>query len=42
MGMLLYIVIVSPSYFAQKNQWAFVDMFAVVFLLALISSILVI
>lgn len=42
MVMLLYTVIVSPGYFAQKGQWTFVSMFAVVFLLALVSSILVI
>jgi len=42
MGMLLYTVIVSPGYFAQKSQWAFVSMFLVVFLLALVSIILVI
>jgi hypothetical protein len=36
-GMLLYTVIVSPGYFAQKGQWAFVAMFAVVLLLALVS-----
>jgi hypothetical protein len=41
-GMLLYTVIVSPGYFAQKGQWAFVGMFAVVLLLALIGVALVI
>ena len=34
-GMLLYTVIVSPGYFAEKGQWAFVGMFAVLLLLAL-------
>ena len=34
-GMLLYSVIVSPGYFAQLGQWAFVVMFAVLFALAL-------
>ncbi len=42
MGMLLYTVIVSPGYFAEKGQWAFVGMFAVVLLLALVSIVLVI
>ena len=42
MGMLLYTVIVSPGYFAQKGQWAFVGMFAVVLLLALVSIVLII
>jgi peptidoglycan/LPS O-acetylase OafA/YrhL len=41
-GMLLYTVIVSPGYFAEKGQWAFVGMFAVVLLLALVSIVLVI
>lgn len=41
-GMLLYTVIVSPGYFAQKGQWAFVGMFAVVLVLALISVALVV
>ena len=42
MGMLLYTVIVSPGYFAEKGQWAFVGMFAVIVLLALVSIVLVI
>lgn len=42
MGMLLYAVIVSPGYFAEKGQWAFVGMFAVVLLLALVSIVLAI
>lgn len=37
MGMLLYTVIVSPGYFAQKGQWAYVVMFAVLLVLALVS-----
>jgi hypothetical protein len=41
-GMLLYTVIVSPGYFAEKGQWAFVGMFAVVLLLALVSIVLVV
>ena len=34
-GMLLYSVIVSPGYFAQQGQWAFVGMFGVLLSLAL-------
>ena len=41
-GMLLYTVIVSPGYFAEKGQWAFVGMFAVVLVLALVSIVLVV
>ena len=41
-GMLLYTVIVSPGYFAEKGQWAFVGMFAVLLLLALVSIVLVV
>ncbi len=41
-GMLLYTVIVSPGYFAEKGQWAFVAMFAVLLVLALVSAALVI
>jgi peptidoglycan/LPS O-acetylase OafA/YrhL len=41
-GMLLYTVIVSPGYFAEKGQWVFVGMFAVVLLLALVSVVLVV
>ena len=37
MGMLFYTVIVSPGYFAQKGQWAYVVMFGVILLLALAS-----
>jgi hypothetical protein len=36
-GMLLYTVIVSPGYFAQKGQWPFVGMFAALLVLTLIS-----
>jgi hypothetical protein len=42
MGMLLYTVIVSPGYFAEKGEWAFVGMFAVVLVLALVSIVLVV
>jgi len=41
-GMLLYTVIVSPGYFAEKGQWAFVAMFGIVLLLALVSIVLVV
>jgi hypothetical protein len=37
MGMLLYTVIVSPGYFAQKREWPMIGVFAVIFILALIS-----
>jgi hypothetical protein len=37
MGMLFYTIIVSPGYFAQKRNWPMVAMFAMLFLLALIS-----
>jgi hypothetical protein len=33
-GMVLYSVINSPGYFAQKSQWPMVGMFAVIFFLA--------
>jgi hypothetical protein len=42
MGMLLYTVVVSPGYFAQKGEWPFVGMFAVVLVLALVSISLVV
>ncbi|MBN1315739.1 MAG: hypothetical protein JXA42_09735 [Anaerolineales bacterium] len=35
MGMLFYTAIVSPGYFAQKGQWAWLGIFAVVFLLGI-------
>jgi hypothetical protein len=41
MGMLLYTVIVSPGYFAQKGGWAYVGMFAVIFILALVSIFMI-
>ena len=41
MGMLLYTVIVSPGYFAQKGQWAYVGMFAVIFVLAVVSIFMI-
>lgn len=42
LGMLLYTVIVSPGYFADKGQWALVGMFAILLLLALVSVVLVV
>ena len=41
-GMLLYTVIVSPGYFAQKREWLMVGMFAVLLALALVSLVLVV
>jgi hypothetical protein len=41
LGMLLYTVIVSPGYYAQKGVWAFVGMFAILLVLALVSIFLV-
>jgi hypothetical protein len=42
MGMLFYTVIVSPGYFAQKGQWAYVVMFAVILVLALVSIFMIV
>lgn len=42
MGMLLYTVIVSPGYFAQKKQWPVVGVFVVILILAIFSITLVI
>lgn len=39
MGMLFYTVIVSPGYFAQKGQSAYVVMFGVILILAIISLV---
>ena len=36
-GMLQYTAIVSAGYFAQRGEWAFVAMFAVIALLALVA-----
>ena len=41
-GMLLYTVIVSPGYFADRGQWPLVAMFAVILVLALIGLVLVV
>jgi peptidoglycan/LPS O-acetylase OafA/YrhL len=37
LGMLLYTVIVSPGYFAQRGEWTLVAVFAGLLLLALVS-----
>jgi hypothetical protein len=36
-GMLIYTVIQSPGYFAEKRQWPLVGMFVVLFILAVAS-----
>ena len=36
-GMLIYTVIVSPGYFAQKGDWRMVGMFAVISILTLVG-----
>jgi hypothetical protein len=41
LGMLLYTVIVSPGYFAQRGRWTWVLIFAAVMLLAVASMIVV-
>ncbi|MBN1140039.1 MAG: hypothetical protein JXM73_25950 [Anaerolineae bacterium] len=41
LGMLLYTIVVSPGYFAQRREWPMVGMFAVLFVLALLSLALV-
>jgi hypothetical protein len=38
-GMLLYSMIVSPGYFAQRGEWPLVGVFAVLLLLALLSLV---
>ena len=40
LGMVIYSEIVSPGYFAQRNQWGFVAMFGVLLFGALWSSML--
>lgn len=39
-GALLYTLIVSPGYYAQRRQWPFVIMFAVLLLLLLVSLVM--
>ena len=40
LGMLLYTIIVSPGYFGQLGQWAFVLMFAVLVVLTVLFAVL--
>ncbi len=40
-GMLFYTAIVSPGYFAQRGNWIWVLIFAVLILLAIVSLLLV-
>ena len=42
MGMLFYTCVVSPGYFAQKGQWGWLVMFAVLILLGIVSIFLVV
>ena len=42
LGMLFYTVIVSPGYFAQKGQWAWLGMFGTILILGIICLFLVI
>jgi hypothetical protein len=41
-GMLFYTIIVSPGYFAQKGQWAYVVMFAVLLVMAITSMLVIV
>jgi hypothetical protein len=38
-GMLIYTAVVSPGYFAQRGQWAWLGIFAVIVGLSLVSAI---
>lgn len=40
-GMLLYTVIVSPGYFAQKRQWGWVVVFGLLLVLSVAAIVLV-
>lgn len=42
MGMLLYTMIVSPGYFAQKGDWKWLGIFGVLIVLGLVSLAVVI
>ena len=42
MGMLLYTVIVSPGYYAQKGEWRMVLIFSVILILSILSIAVVI
>jgi len=39
-GMLVYTLIVSPGYFAQKDQWPFVVIFGALLILTVVSTAL--
>lgn len=39
-GMLFYTVIVSPGYYADRSEWGFVAMFAIIFSISLIFLLL--
>ena len=41
MGMLFYTAIVSPGYFAQKGQWAWLGMFSAIIILGVVSILFV-
>jgi len=41
MGMLLYTLIMSPGYFAQRGELAFVGMFSLFIIIALVLTVLV-
>ena len=41
-GMLFYTCIVSPGYFAQKGQWAWLCMFSLIVILGLVSVFLIV
>ena len=40
-GMLFYTAIVSPGYFAQRGQWAWLGMFSTIIVLGLMAVIMV-
>lgn len=40
LGMLFYTSIVSPGYFAQKGEWAWLGMFSAIIILGLVSLML--
>jgi len=40
LGMLFYTAIVSPGYFAQKGEWAWLGMFSAIIILGLVSLML--
>jgi len=40
-GMLFYTAVVSPGYFAQRGQWAWLGMFSAIIVLGLMAAIIV-